>query len=254
MASFRSLQMDTATLTATLILRSFANGEGKHLKRFLKRAFKSMAQQKTKNLIIDLRNNGGGDVTRAALLAQYLRDSAFRVADTAYALAKNFRPFTPHIHHGFFNNIALFFLTKKQQDGAYHFGFWERHWYQPKIKRHFNGPVYVLINGFSFSATSIFCNLVKGQENIKLVGEETGGGAYGNSGLLIPDLELPNTKLKVRLPFFKVVQFHHGVKDGLGIAPDIFIPLTVEGIKNGEDRKMQMVKALLEKKENSFSQ
>lgn len=248
-ASFRSLQMDTATLTATLTLRSFANGEGKHLKRFVKGAFKSIAQQKIKNLIIDLRNNGGGDVTRAALLAQYLRYSAFKVADTAYAAAKNFRPFTSHIRHGFFNHIALFFLTKKQQDGAYHFGFWERHWYHPKTKQHFNGPVYVLINGFSFSATSIFCNLVKGQANIQLVGEETGGGAYGNSGLLIPDLELPNTKLKVRLPFFKVVQFRHGVKDGLGIAPDIFIPPTVEGIKNGVDRKMQMVKALLEKKD-----
>ncbi len=246
-ASFQSLQMDTATLTATLTLRSFANGGGKHLKRFLNRSFKSMEEQKIKKLIIDLRNNGGGDVTRAALLAQYLRDSAFKVVDTAYAVAKNFRPFTSHIRHGFFNHLALFFLTKKQQDGAYHFGFWERHWYHPKVKRHFNGPVYVLINGFSFSATSIFCNLVKGQANIQLVGEETGGGWYGNSGLLIPDLKLPNTQLKVRLPFFKVVQFRHGAKDGRGVVPDIFIPPTVEGVRNGVDRKMQMVKALFEK-------
>ena len=115
----------------------------------------------------------------------------------------------------------------------------------PKRKTIFDGKIYVLINGLTFSASTIFCNAVKGQNNITLAGEETGGGWYGNSGLLIPDIVLPITKLRVRLPFFKIVQYNHLPKKGSGVAPDIFIPPTVDGIRKNEDRKMEIVKGLI---------
>ncbi len=38
-----------------------------------------------------------------------------------------------------------------------------------------------LIGGNSFSATSLFAQSVRPEENVTIVGEETGGGAYGNS-------------------------------------------------------------------------
>ena len=103
----------------------------------------------------------------------------------------------------------------------------------------------MLINGPSFSATTIFCNAIKGQANTTLVGEETGGGWYGNNGLLIPDIVLPITKLRVRLPFFRLVQFNHVVKNGRGIAPDILIPPTIDAVRKGIDRKMETVKQLI---------
>ena len=110
----------------------------------------------------------------------------------------------------------MLFLTKKQNDGHYHFGYWERHPMSPKNKNHFAGNVYVLTNGLTFSASSLFCNAVKGQSNVTLVGEETGGGWYGNSGIMIPDITLPNTKLRVRLPMFKLVQYQHIAQKGTG--------------------------------------
>ena len=78
-----------------------------------------------------------------------------------------------------------------------------------------------------------------------LVGEETGGGWHGNSGIMIPDITLPNTKLRVRLPLFKIVQYKHVPKDGRGIMPDIYIPPTLEGVQKNIDRKMQAVKELI---------
>ena len=105
--------------------------------------------------------------------------------------------------------------------------------------------MYVLTNGPTFSASTLFCNAVKGQSNIKLAGEETGGGWYGNNGIMIPDIILPNTKLRVRLPFFKLVQYNHVPKDGRGVAPDIYIPPTVEGVRKGLDRKMLIVKQMI---------
>ena len=110
---------------------------------------------------------------------------------------------------------------------------------------HFNGQVYVLTNGLTFSASSLFCNAVKGQQNITLVGEETGGGWYGNSGIIIPDIILPNTKLRVRLPFFRIVQYNHIAQKGTGVMPDIFIGPVLKDVVNGIDTKMERVKKMI---------
>lgn len=241
----RSLEIDTSMQTATLLLNTFSNGDGRHLRPFIKRSFKKISKQQIKNLIIDLRSNGGGDVNMYVKLTQFIRSAKFKIADSSYAVAKNLAPYTAYIKHGFVYNIGLFFATKKHRDGNYHFGFWERHTYHPKSTNHFDGKVYVLTNGPTFSASTLFCNAVKGQANVTIVGEETGGGWHGNSGIMIPDITLPITKLRVRLPLFKLVQYNHVPKNGRGISPDIFIPPTVEGVRQNIDRKMEIVKGMI---------
>lgn len=243
--SYRSMEIDSSIETAVVTLNTFSNGGGRHLRTFMRESFRTMKEKKVKNLVLDLRSNGGGDINMSVLLTKYLRNTPFKVADSAYAVAKSFGPYTKYVKQGWLSNIGLLFISRKRKDGLTHFGYWERHWFKPKRKNHFNGKIYVLINGPSFSASTIFCNAVKGQENITLAGEETGGGWYGNSGLLIPDITLPNTKLRVRLPFFKIVQFNHTIKNGRGVAPDLFIPPTVEGVRKGVDRKMEIVKDLI---------
>jgi len=243
--SSRSIEIDSSMHSATLTLNTFSSGGGRHLKSFLNRSFKVLSQQQIKNLIIDLRSNGGGDVKMYVKLTKYIRNSKFKVADSSYASAKSLAPYSKYIKQGLFSNIAMFFLTRKRQDGNYHFGYWERHHYHPVKKHHFNGSVYVLINGLTFSASTLFCNAVKAQENVKLIGEETGGGWHGNSGIMIPDITLPVTKLRVRLPLFKIVQFNHVPKDGRGVSPDIFIPPTAAGMINNIDRKMEIVKGMI---------
>ena len=249
--SARTLIIDTALSTATIVLNTFSNGESLHLRSFIKESFKKISQQNIAHLVIDLRSNGGGDVPIYVKLLQYIRHTKFKVADTAYAVAKNLSPFSANIKQGFFNNLTLLFLTRKHADGNYHFGYWERHWYHPKSNRHFNGQVYVLTSGPTFSASTLFCNAVKGQQNVKLIGEETGGGWHGNSGILIPDITLPITKLRVRLPLFKIVQFNHVPKNGRGVMPDIYIPPTLEGVRKNEDRKMQTVKEMIRVSNNA---
>lgn len=242
----RSLSIDSLTQTATLSLNTFSNGGGRHLRRFIKRSFREMRRRQIQHCIVDLRSNGGGDVNMYILLTKFLRTSRFKVADTSYAVSKTLGPYTRYIKQGFLNNLGLFFLTKKHPDGKYHFGYWERHYYQPKTRNHFNGNVFVLTNGPTFSASTLFCNAVKGQNNVKIVGEETGGGWHGNSGLMIPDIVLPITKLRVRLPLCKLVQYNHVPKNGRGISPDIYIPPTIDGVRMGIDRKMEIVKAMIE--------
>ncbi|MDQ6755949.1 MAG: S41 family peptidase [Bacteroidota bacterium] len=238
--NIRSLQMDSNM--ALLTLNSFAKG---HLKSFFRQSFSSLRKNKIKNLIIDLRANGGGEITNSAALTKYIRNNTFVVADTAAAISKGFGPYTKYIKSGFFDNLGLFFLTKKGKDGRYHFGYWENHLLKPKNKNHFTGNVYVLTNGLTFSASSLFCNAVKGQSNVTLVGENTGGGWHGNSGIMIPDIILPNTKLRVRLPVFRLVQYNHVQKTGTGVVPDIYVGPTIESSRNNVDRKMEVVKQLI---------
>jgi len=232
----RSLQFDTSF--ALMTVNSFSNG---HLKHFFRKSFRKIHRRNLQNLVIDIRANGGGDINNYVVLAKYLRDSSFKVSDSAYSIKKNFKGFTKHITSGVFNNLALIFLTHKEEDGNYHFGFWENHVFNPKRRNHFNGNTYVLINGLTFSASSLFCNAVKDQPGITLVGEETGGGWYGNSGIIIPDIILPNTKLRVRLPFFRIVQYHHIAEKGIGVMPDVYIPPVYKDVVNGVDTKMEWV-------------
>ena len=241
----RSMVIDSSINTAIITLNTFTNGEGRHLRSFIKHSFKKIKQLQIKNLILDLRLNGGGDVNMSVLLTKYLRSTPFKVSDTAYAIAKSLYPYKKYIKPGFIDNLSLRFSSKRKKDGFYHFGYLERHWFKPKINDHFNGKVYILTSGLTFSASSIFCNAVKGQTNVQVAGEETGGGWYGNSGLLIPDIILPVTKLKVRLPLFKIVQFNHVQLKGRGVIPDISILPSVESIRQNIDKKMIFIKSFI---------
>ncbi len=240
----RSLKTNNGISVMTI--NTFAGGH--HLKSFFRRSFRSITKNNIKNLIIDIRTNGGGDISNYIALTKFLRNSPFRVADTAVAVSKTFRPYTKYIKSGLFNNIGLFFLTKKGSDNRYHVGYWEKHTVKPKNKNHYSGDVYVLANGLTFSASSLFCNAVKGQKNVTLVGENTGGGWHGNAGIIIPDITLPNTKLRVRLPMFKLVQYQHVPKTGTGVIPEIYVGPTVESLRKDIDQKMQFVIQLIKEK------
>lgn len=244
----RSLQ--TKNGVSIITLNTFSRGN--QLKNFFRRSFKSIRKNNIRDIVIDIRANGGGDISNYVLLTKYIRNTPFKVADTAVAISKSFSPYTKYVKSGFFNTLGLLFLTKKGNDGRYYYGYWIRRTMYPKSKNHYTGNAYVLTNGLTFSASSLFCNAVKGQDNVTLIGENTGGGWHGNSGIMIPDITLPNTKLRVRLPMFRLVQYQHTPKTGTGVIPDIYIGPTVESSKKDIDRKMEYVKELIKQK-NSVS-
>ena len=241
----RSLAIDTTSNTAIITLNTFSSGG---LRKFFRQTFRYIRKAGISNVVLDLRSNGGGRINLSTLLTRYVSRRNFKVADTSFAVTKSLGPYSRYIKSGFINNLGLFFLTKKNNDSLYHFGHWERKIYKPKIKNHFGGNLYVLVNGSTFSASAIFCNAVKGQPGIILAGEEAGGGWYGNNGILIHDIILPNTHLRVRLPLFRLVQYHHVPKDGRGVVPDVYIGTDYSALMQGIDKKMQVVMQLIKEK------
>jgi C-terminal processing protease CtpA/Prc len=191
-----------------------------------------------------VRGNGGGSVTNSTLLSKYLADQKFKVADSLYALTRHSQ-YKNYIRQYFLNRLFLVFFTRKKSDGHYHFAYFERHFFKPKKKNHFDGKTYVMTGGNSFSATTLFTNAVIKQENVIVVGEETGGGAYGNTAWLIPDVKLPETKLTFRLPLFRLVMNKDYPKTGRGIQPEVEVLPTVDAIRRNADFKLDKVIELI---------
>jgi len=234
----RSLAVDTTNNTAIIIINTFSGGS---LRKFYRQTFGYIKKTGIDHVVIDIRNNGGGRIRLSTLLTKYVSRVNFKVADTSYAVVKSLRPYSKYIKGSFMDNLGLFFLAKKKRDGLYHFVHWEKKINKPKAVNNYTGNLYVLIAGNTFSAAALFSNVVKGQPGVVLLGEETGGGWHGNNGILIPDIVLPNTHVKVRLPLFRLVQYNHAPKDGRGIPPDIYIGTNYNALLKGIDYKMKFV-------------
>ena len=240
---YRSLEIDSSGKFATLTLNTFSEG---HLRNFFRRGFKKLQKENIGNLIIDIRSNGGGRVGMSTLLSKYISKQPFKIADTVATQSRGVGGYGKYISGKFFNSLQMMVMSGKRKDGLYHLKRFENHFYKPK-QNNYNGKVYVLTGGNTFSASTLFCNAIKSQAHVKLVGEETGGGAYGNSGIMIPHFTLSNTKVQIRLPLYKVVQPYYGQEKGRGVLPDILIPPSYDALKNGYDKKMVFVKSLITK-------
>ncbi len=242
--AMRSLRIDTLLNTAFMEVNTFTRGN--KLRSFFKSSFKEIKKKNIKNLVVDVRGNGGGSVVLSNLLTKYIADKPFVIADSLYALRRT-SEYGQYRNGRFFNWLFLMFLTKKRKDGHYHFWLYDEKKFKPKSKYHFEGTTYIVTGGNTFSAASLFAKSLVDQEDVIVVGEETGGGAYGNSAWLIPDLTLPNTGVRYRQPLFRLVIDKEEQK-GFGVQPEVFALPTVEAIRRNEDYKMAQVRRLIKEK------
>lgn len=240
----RLLRVDTVNHSAMMDLASF--GRGYRLRKFFHDSFKTMKENNIRHLIIDVRTNGGGSVSNSTTLTRYLVNDKFKISDSLYALTKKGH-YSQYIQNHFWNRLFITLFTRKKKDGYYHFGYFERHYFKPKKNNHFDGKVYILTGGNSFSATTLFTSAVIKQTNVTVIGEETGGGAYGNSAWLIPDATLPETGVRFRLPLFRLVIDNDTPKNGRGIQPEILSLPTVEAIRRNTDFKVEKAMELIKK-------
>lgn len=238
----RNIQIDMSLNSAYMSVNTFSRGN--RLRGFFRRSFRTLDKMGIKHLVLDVRTNGGGDAGNSTLLTQYLVQKKFKLADSLYAVKRTSR-YSSYIKWQPVYWLMMQFVTKKKADGKYHFGYFERHYFKPRKRHHFDGNVYILTGGNSFSATTLFIKPLQGQPNVKVIGEETGGGAYGNSAWMIPDVILPNTGVRFRLPKFRLVMDKDLVREGRGVIPDVYVGPTVETIRKGIDPKIEAVRDII---------
>jgi hypothetical protein len=244
--SVRSFTIDSSGRYALLRINTFTHD---FKRSWLRKRFRDLRKKKVDQLVVDVRNNGGGLIQSSLLLTRLVKQTPFTFTDSITAITRKIES-KARISKRFYANMGMTFLSRKINDTLYRFRYFQKKEYQPH-RLGYNGNIYILTGGFSFSATTMFLANVKGQENITLVGEETGGGWYGNNGVFIPDIILPHTRLRVRLPLYRIINKKHLPANGSGVLPDVEVKPTTENIRSNSDPKMEKALELIRGKKET---
>ena len=105
--------------------------------------------------------------------------------------------------------------------------------------------MYVLINGYSFSASSLLAANLHGINRAVFIGEETGGGYNKCTAGIIPLLTLPETRVKLRLPLIKIAPAKTRDLEGRGVLPDYPVTPTLSHIVNNKDTELDFTLKLI---------
>ena len=246
------LSTDTITKTATLTFNTFDAKQYRAAKLdfqvWVKAAFAQIKQQRMEHLIIDLRNNGGGKEGYEDYVLSYMISKDYAKYDyvQASAFSYSFYPYTDYKGDWMVLDSLMRLEHDLHQDG--------RILRKAGIEVHtapqpdpYLGKVYVLTSGLTYSGGAEFTSLLKNYTKAVFIGEEVGGGYYGNTSGFRIVLKLPNSKLEIGIPLLKFAVHtpDQTVPFGHGIMPDYPVQPTIKQFLKNEDAEMMLTKELI---------
>ena len=178
---------------AVLTIKSFnyyRDDERRRFREFIEKAFADIRQRRVASLILDLRDNGGGDPSCAESVFSHLIDRP----------APYFSSDTPQYPD----------LTRPLA---------------PAMNR-FAGRLFVLINGGCFSSTGHLCALLKYHQRGFFVGEETGGSYACTDASQTTTLTRSKLRFRHSTTAFKAAV--SGLPAGRGTTPDDLVAPTID--------------------------
>lgn len=253
------------SLTGILTIHSFSMGnetsiEHKNYVRFLDSVFTKIKDYKFKNLIVDVRQNGGGTDPNDLVTYSYLTQRTFQENKQAW-IRFNKIPLIKYYNIGIPKFIRPLFVGKYnrefqetfplQKDGRYYQNEnSDDHKIRTPNKNAFTGSIYLLTSPAIASAGSLFASMVAGNDNTITIGEETMGGYYGHNGHTSMEYKLPKSKIVTQ---FSVVNLEQDVQKksnqihNRGIIPDYNVNQNFDDYLNQEDTQMNFVLELIKK-------
>lgn len=207
--------------------------------QFFKAAFEKLTAAGAQELIIDVRNNGGGNEEVFIPLLQHLLAAPFQVYRELSIKTLEI-PLKEHFPYDKPKKLEK--AAKKAYaavEGRFH------DLKSPAVQMtapalpQFKGKVFVLMNERSYSATGDFIGVLDQYDRATFVGVETGGNPYQNVAGERITLLLPNTKLRIGIPLLKYVINNDHKNEGRGMLPDLPIPQTVGEIIHFQDFQLE---------------
>lgn len=202
----------------------------KQFDTFLDSTFTIIHKNNIQYLVIDIRNNGGGNSQLGDALLNYITNKPYKQIDRMEV--KN------SIEAGQVKNkdskkngtITLVEDTPLKTPK------------NPSNK--FNGKTYLLTSNFTYSSANMLANTFKCFTMGTIVGEETGGVLTAFGDLITSTL--PNTKLQAWCSHKKFV---HPCSDGTlhGVKPDVEIIPTPDDFRLGRDAALEYIKQIAQK-------
>ncbi|HEX3047296.1 MAG TPA: S41 family peptidase, partial [Bacillota bacterium] len=198
---------------ALLTIESFGfynSAPQQQFKTFIDQFFNELAEAGLANLILDLRDNWGGDPYCSAYLFSYLLQ-------------------TPQ---PYFAEESPYYYDLKQP--------------LTPASDNFKGSLYILTNGASFSSTGHLCSLLKYHRIGVFIGEETGGSFVCTDSSR--DEILLNTGIQLHYSTMAFKTAVSGLTPGRGIMPDYEVVPTIQDYLQRKDVELDFAVGLIEKK------
>lgn len=213
--------------------------------------FKEIEKKKAKSLVIDLRNNGGGSLLEIINLYRHIGHDFTTFVDTMkvtnrtgviYNRYRNMPKAALVLASPLISYLAIkeLFSVKKSPFGYYYLKSKLTKRIQPR-DNNFQGRMYVLINGGSFSASAVFSANVKHLKRATFVGEETGGAYNTTVAGVLPVMTLPHSKLKLRFGLMEIAVPNKTNVQGHGVYPDVTVIPTKEDYEKNSDPELEWV-------------
>ena len=195
------LQISNDSIYAVLKIRDFHKSVLKHIykqnfKKEIRKAFYEIEKNKTPYLILDLRDNQGGELTYGKLLVSHLIDKPFSLIESYYKVNSSGGKYELKKTGGKFTGQL-----------------------RPS-KETYQGNLIVLINGGSFSNSGIVASCLKRNTKTTFVGEETGGNDKVLAGY-IKEIILPFSQIEVQIPTKQFMLDNDLPLTGRGTIPDL---------------------------------
>ena len=225
-----------------------ANNGVKDYPLFLKNTFETIANSKTENLILDLRDNLGGEDEYGKLLGAYFLQPDFDYYESIQLNKENFNFFKYTTNASEIKKLPDGMGTTNP-DGTIKIIKHPNIGKQKPLTPAFEGKLYVLINGGCFSTTSELLTFLHYNVKPIFIGEESGGGYYGNCSGPTGTLLLPNSKLRVEIPIMKYTMAASGYAfPDRGVLPNYTVIPTIEDAIAKKDPELEKAFELIKNK------
>lgn len=233
----------------------------------------SLYQNETKtftfnHLVLDLRNNHGGDRRILNFLYEFLTGN--ELVDPSHTSTRTIDIANEEYLEGINGRLssdktiseAKNYLNKHftSSEGGLYRGT-EQNWHQTFDAgiqwegMPFEGQIYVLTSGKTFSAAADFARILGQLDHVTLIGEETGGAHVGRTANMLLNYSLPHSQSKVQIPviYEEFVHVNESNNKGRGTFPDYYVKETLTDLIAQRDTPFDFTLNLIQSKQQQGS-
>lgn len=235
-------------------LKSFG-GRRKDFEIFFKNTFTKIQKDSIQDIIIDIRENGGGNSYNGDALFDYITDKPYmQIEQSDYKISKELKEkfkqrAKRHLGYAYYILYPLLYIHPDARkiftaEIGTHVSYKNEPYEPQNNSLLFRGNVYLLTSQYTFSAAVDFASAFKCYQMGTILGEETGGLTV--CFIDIVHITLPNTKLSCGVSDKKNINAC-GKDDGRGVLPDYEVKQSLEDIARNIDTVMEFTKEYIRK-------
>jgi len=248
------LKIDGTTATLTLPTFSFDVLKDYNIdyQQFFQNAFLEMKRKGVADLIIDIRENGGGNGDVTTELFSYLHDEPFQLMEDIHSITRKIPNTDLYEGSQLMTHLQMQLGLTKVAKNKYAarplvakkkgLSIEEK---QP-AKLQYTGRLYVLIGGWSFSASGMFTALLKTYDKGIFIGEEAGGNLVSQVGDFEQLLTLPTSGVRMIIPLIYEKMNVNFENTGHGVLPHHPVRNSIMDEINNSDAVMEFTLNLIE--------